>query len=185
MDANSSDHTNRTLPRVIHYTYTRPGKETVTYDHWLVVDEPDLKVLLMDTYEGRPLRIDDSVVAEPGASLLWFVFPEAWHDIGRFHLADDTFTGWYTNLCTPVRITDHDWASTDLFLDHWMTPDGHQTWLDEGELHDAIAAGLVDAGTHDRIDDERSRIQARLDLGAWPPPVALDMDLQTARGLVK
>ncbi len=172
------------MSRVIHYTYTRPGKETATYDHRLVVDEPDLKVLLMDDYEGRPLRIDDAVVDEAGESLLWFVFPDAWHDIGRFHLADDTFTGWYTNLCTPVQITDNDWSSTDLFLDHWMTPDGKQTWLDEDELQDAITAGLLDAAARDRIEDERSQIQTHLDLGAWPPPVTLEMDLQTARGLV-
>ena len=134
---------------------------------------------------GESGRIDDTVVAEPGASLLWFIFPEAWHDIGRFHLADDTFTGWYTNLCTPVQVDEQEWSSPDLCLDHWMTPDGYQTWLDEDELHDAVAAGLLDAATRKRIHDERSRIQTHLDLGAWPPPVALDMDLRTVRGLLK
>ena len=40
------------MSRLIHYTYMRPGKETDTYDHWLVIDEPDLKVMLMEEYKG-------------------------------------------------------------------------------------------------------------------------------------
>jgi predicted RNA-binding protein associated with RNAse of E/G family len=173
------------MPRIIQYSYTRPGKDTAVYDHWLVVDRPDLKVLLMEAYAGDPLVIDGKVVAEPGAALLWFVFPGVWHDIGRFHLADDTFTGWYTNLCTPVEIQENTWASTDLFLDLWMTPDGYQSWLDEDELADAVRAELLDDSTQSQIAGERSRIQTQLDLGAWPPPIAVELDLQIARGLLE
>ena len=173
------------MPRLIHYSYTRPGKDTAIYDHRLVVDEPELKVLLMEEYRGHPLVIDGGVVVEPGAALLWFVFPGVWHDIGRFHLADDTFTGWYTNLCTPVEIEQNVWASTDLFLDHWMTPHGFQSWLDEDELADAVRADLLDDATQSRIAGERSRIQAHLDVGGWPPPIAVELDLQAARGLLE
>jgi predicted RNA-binding protein associated with RNAse of E/G family len=173
------------MPRLIHYSYTRPGKNTAVYDHWLVVDRPELKVLLMEAYAGDPLVIDGKIVAEPGAALLWFVFPGVWHDIGRFHLADDTFTGWYTNLCTPVEIHKNTWASTDLFLDHWMTPNGYQSWLDEDELADAVRAELLDESTRSQIAGERSRIQTHLDLGAWPPPIAVELDLQAARGLLE
>ncbi len=173
------------MPRLIHYSYARPGKDTAIYDHRLVIDEPEFKVLLMEEYGGNPLVIEGNVVAEPGAALLWFVFPGVWHDIGRFHLADDTFTGWYTNLCTPVEIEQNAWASTDLFLDHWMTPNGFQSWLDEDELADAVRADLLDDATQSRIAGERSRIQAHLDVGAWPPPIAVELDLQAARGLLE
>lgn len=174
-----------TLPRVIHYHYTRPGKSVDVYDHWLLVDQPHLKVLLMEDYAGDPLSIGGTPVAEPGSALLWFVFPDAWHDIGRFHLPDDTFTGWYTNLCTPVAVDGDVWASTDLFLDHWMTPDGRHAWLDEDELADAVAAGLLNGETQARITGERAVIQTNLDLGAWPPREALELDLHAARGLLK
>jgi predicted RNA-binding protein associated with RNAse of E/G family len=173
------------MSRLIHYSYSRPGKDTAIYDHQLVIDEPDIKVLLMEDYRGDPLVIEGHVVAEPGAALLWFVFPGVWHDIGRFHLADDTFTGWYTNLCTPVQIERNEWASTDLFLDHWMTPDGFQSWLDEDELADAVRADLVDDATQSHIAGERSRIQAHLDVGAWPPEIAVELDLEAARGLLE
>lgn len=173
------------MPRTIHYRYTRPGKDVDVYDHWLVVDDANLKVLLMEEYGGEPLCIDGTAVAEPGSALLWFVFPDAWHDIGRFHLADGTFTGWYTNLCTPVAMDGDVWSSTDLFLDHWMTPDGRHSWLDEDELRDAVAGGLLSGETRTRIARERSVIQTHLDLGAWPPPEAVGMDLAAARGLLK
>jgi predicted RNA-binding protein associated with RNAse of E/G family len=174
-----------TQPRVIHYHYTRPGKNVDVYDHWLLVDEANLKVLLMEEYAGEPLSIDGNTVAEPGSALLWFVFPDAWHDIGRFHLADDTFTGWYTNLCTPVDIDGDVWQSTDLFLDHWMAPDGRHAWLDEDELADAVAAGLVNGETQARVARERAGIQMQLDLGTWPPAEAMELDLERARGLLK
>ena len=173
------------MARLIHYNYTRPGKESGVYDHWLVVDDPDLKVMLMTDYHGVPLVIDGQVVAEPGAAMLWFVFPGAWYDIGRFHLADDSFTGWYTNLCSPVTMHGDSWDSTDLFLDHWMTPEGHQSWQDEDELARAIGAGLLEAETQARIRQERRFIQSNIDVGAWPPPVALEMDLGDARGLME
>ncbi len=172
------------MSRLIEYTYSRPGKGSELYEHLLVADEPDVKILLMADHRGEPLMIDGKVAVEPGSALLWFVFPGAWHDIGRFHLADDTLTGWYTNLCTPVEMRGNSWASTDLFLDHWMTPDGSQSWLDEDELADAIGAGLVNQDAQAKIDEERRSIQARLDLAEWPPRVALDMDLHHARGLL-
>lgn len=173
------------MSRIIHYTYTRPGKGTETYEHWLVVDESDLKVMLMEDYRGRRLTVDDETVAGPGSALLWFVFPDRWYDIGRFHLADDSFTGWYTNLCTPVAMEGDRWASTDLFLDHWTSLDGRQIWLDEEELASVTQAGLLDEVTQIRIREERTAIQAHLDAGAWPPQVAIDLDLEKARSLLR
>ena len=172
------------MPRRIHYTYTRPGKETGTYEHRLVVDRPELKVMLMEDYRGRTLEIDGRIVAEPGSALLWFVEPDRWHDIGRFYLADGTFTGWYTNFCTPLEIDGDRWASTDLFLDHWLWPTGGRQWLDEDELAAAIHDGLLDEMTQTKIADERVFIQSRLDAGDWPPRAAREMDLTAARGLI-
>src|SRR5690625_7056866 len=63
----------------------------------------------------------DEVILEAGAPAIWFTFPGLWHDIGRFYLLDDTFTGYYTNIMTPVEFHDPlRWSTTDLFLDHWL-----------------------------------------------------------------
>lgn len=172
------------MPRPIQFEYSRPGKSVGVYDHQLVLDEPELKIMLMEGYDGEPIRINDETVVEPGASLLWYVFPGAWHDVGRFHLADDTLTGWYTNFCTPIAMEGDRWSSTDLFLDHWMTPEGRHSWLDEEELAGAIASGLVSAEWQNALMQERAVVQSNLEVGAWPPPIALDFGLEEARALL-
>lgn len=168
----------------IMYTYTRPGKNVATFEHWLVLDEPEVKAMLMENYTGRDLIIDDTVVACNGSPLLWYVFPDRWHDIGRFHLPDGTFTGWYTNLCTPFSMDGNNWASTDLFLDLWQFPNGQQQWLDEDELADAIEENLLDEAQQIAVAEERSYVQRHLDEGNWPPPIAHELDLSAAKRLL-
>jgi uncharacterized protein DUF402 len=56
---------------------------------------------------NAPVHVRGASVLELGAPILWFVFPDKWYDVARFHLADRTFTGWYTNLCTPVVIGEN------------------------------------------------------------------------------
>jgi predicted RNA-binding protein associated with RNAse of E/G family len=86
--------------------------------------EPGVRVTLLEQAElAQPLLIDGRVVLEAGSPAVWFTFPGAWHDIGRFHRADGTFTGIYGNVLTPVRFLDErTWETTDLFLDVWLEP---------------------------------------------------------------
>lgn len=162
---------------VVRYEYYRPGKGVIVYPHRLVLDRPDVKALLMERYEHADLRIDDRVVLQRHAPSLWFVFPDAWSDVGRFHLADDTFTGWYTNVCTPFQAGGLSWSSTDLFLDLWMPALGEPRWLDEHEFEAAVASRLLSAPLAKRALAERARIEGLLAIGAWPPPMCREMDL--------
>ena len=167
----------------IPYEYRRPGKPTTIYDQWLVLDRPDTKVMLLDAFAGPPLTLAGTVVLEPGASIVWFVFPETWHDVGRFHLADDTFTGWYTNLTQPIEIAEHGWSAVDLCLDLWTPAAGASVWVDEDEFAAACRVGLIDPATRRRALNERALIDLQLAAGQWPPPVARDIDLAQARRL--
>ncbi len=169
------------MPPKIRYQYRRPGKPTTTYDQWLVLDRPDLKVMLLDHFAGEPFRVGDATVLEPGASIVWFVFPETWHDIGRFHLADDTFTGWYTNLTTPLEMAGTTWSAGDLYLDLWTPVNGPSIWLDEEEFDAAFKAKRLDAATRRRALNERAIIDLQVAGGDWPPPATKDIDLAQAR----
>ncbi|OGU12376.1 MAG: hypothetical protein A3K13_11670 [Gemmatimonadetes bacterium RIFCSPLOWO2_12_FULL_68_9] len=171
------------MARNIRYRYRRPGKPTTVYDQWLVLDRPDLKVMLLDAYQSDPLTVGGATVLERGAPIVWFVFPETWHDIGRFHLADGTFTGWYTNLTTPLEMTEADWSAGDLFLDLWTPVIGPSVWLDEDEFEAAVKAKRLDAATRRRALNERAIIDLQVASGAWPPPVTRDIDLSQARSL--
>ncbi|NIP82533.1 MAG: DUF402 domain-containing protein, partial [Gemmatimonadetes bacterium] len=72
------------------------------------------------------------VVLDTGAPAVWFTFPGAWHDIGRFHTRSGTYTGAYANILTPVQFLDErTWETTDLFLDVFVGLDGTVHLLDE------------------------------------------------------
>jgi predicted RNA-binding protein associated with RNAse of E/G family len=152
----------------------------VTYPQVLVDDGAEASVLLQEHYAGRPLEQEGTVILEPGAPVLWFVFSGCWADVGRFHKADGTFTGWYTNLCTPAERHDNAWRSTDLFLDLWIPADGG-SWthgseagislLDEAELDEAVRKGWVEVPVAARARAEAAHLQGAAATGRWPPPV--------------
>jgi predicted RNA-binding protein associated with RNAse of E/G family len=164
----------------IRYTYRRLAHSESVYEQRLVLDRPDVKVLLQESYAGPALRAAGAVIHEQGAPMVWFVFPEKWYDVGRFHLADGAFTGWYTNLTKPVEISGDRWSATDLFLDLWTPVAGASLWLDEQDLEKATRSRIIDRATRQRIDNERALIDLQLKLGAWPPQITRDIDLAQA-----
>jgi predicted RNA-binding protein associated with RNAse of E/G family len=168
---------------LIRYRYRRPGKPTTVYEQWLVLDRPDLKVMLLDAYPGDPLTVGGVTILERGAPIVWFVFPGKWHDIGRFHRANGAFTGWYTNLTTPIEMTEREWSAGDLFLDLWTPVAGPSVWLDDDEFEAAFEAKRLDAATRRRALNERAMIGLQVKAGDWPPRVARDIDLAQARRL--
>jgi predicted RNA-binding protein associated with RNAse of E/G family len=171
------------MSRPITYEYRRPGKPPTIYDEWLVLDRPDAKVLLLDPYLGPSVAVGNVTIQESDAPIIWYVFPERWYDVGRFHLKDRTVTGWYTNLCLPPIIDGDHWVGNDLFLDLWQPVDGAPRWLDEDELSEAVRARLIDRATLRRIQNERTMIDLRLRADSWPPPIARDIDLAQAQAL--
>jgi len=170
------------VPRQIRYHYSRPGRSVTVYPEWLVIDRPDAKVLLLEAHTGKPFVVQGRTVQDVGAPIVWFVFPGCWYDVGRFHLKDGTFTGWYTNLTTPADISDPaDWRCTDLFLDHWTPIYGFSEWLDEAEFAEAVATGVVDRAAEQHVKDESANIARRLRKNDWPPAIAREVTLATVK----
>ena len=171
------------MSELIHFEYHRPGIGVTVYDELLVLDRPDAKVLLQEGYTGPSVDVHGTRILDSGAPMVWFVFPDAWHDIGRFHLSDGTFTGWYTNLCHPVQFNGDTWIGRDLFLDLWQFDDGSAVWLDEDEFEDAVKSRLVDKALEKQIVNQRSLIDMQLQADAWPPPIVKDIDLNQVEAL--
>jgi predicted RNA-binding protein associated with RNAse of E/G family len=134
----------------------------------------------------RPLLIDTRVALAPNAPAVWFTFPDAWHDIGRFHDASGSFTGFYANVLTPVTGLDGDaWETTDLFLDVWLpAAGGGARLLDSDELESAFAAQQLPAEWYARARNEAERLLAAAARGEWPPPVVHEWPLARARAAV-
>ena len=113
--------------RRVHIHYRRlPDREDI-YVQDLVLDHPEVKVTFQpSTPISSPVVVDGATVLEPGSPAVWFTFPGAWHDIGRFHDRQGRFTGIYANVLTPCILHREGstgeilrWDTTDLFLDVW------------------------------------------------------------------
>ncbi|MBT8335103.1 MAG: DUF402 domain-containing protein [Gemmatimonadetes bacterium] len=173
--------------RSVHIHYRRLPERVDTYVQELLHDGDDVKVTFQpSTPIDRPLRVEGRVILEPGSPVVWFTFPGAWHDIGRFHLADGTFTGIYANVLTPPRLHDPDddpveWETTDLFLDVWRGAGGEIRILDEDEWTRAHQAGVLPDGWAHRAREEADALVTAEAEGRWPPAVVESWTLDRAR----
>ena len=157
--------------------YHRPPDRTQVFVQRLVHDGPRVKVSFARGIDlDAPMLIDGEVVLEPGSDIVWFTFPGAWHDIGRFHRRDGTLTGIYANILTPcVFGPGGEWETTDLFLDLWI-PAGAAGGaaavpglLDAEELAEAEGRGWISPATAARARREAERLIEGARAGIWPP----------------
>ena len=170
----------------VHIHYHRPPDRTDVYVQPLILDAPEVKVTFQpSTPIPGPVRVGDTPVLEPGSPAVWFTFPGAWHDVGRFHDARGRFTGFYANVLTPCRLHPPGsgearlrWDTTDLYLDVWLGADGSVALLDEDDLEAALSAGHVDARAAGAAREEARRILEAIEGGTWPPPVVRDWTLE-------
>ena len=176
--------------RQVHIHYRRlPDREDV-YVQELLLDHPEVKITYQpSTPIPEPVMVDDRAVLEPGSPAVWFTFPGAWHDIGRFHDRDGQFTGIYANVLTPCVLHQEGtgagmmrWDTTDLFLDVWLGIDGVIRLLDEEDLDRALAQGVIEAGLAEAARREAERIVRAAGEGAWPPPVVGEWPLERVQG---
>jgi predicted RNA-binding protein associated with RNAse of E/G family len=164
--------------------YRRPPDRISVYDNELVYSSDEVIVTIMrSTPLPRPMIVNDRVVFESGAPAVWFTFPDADYDVGRFHTADGVFTGLYANVLTPVEIiSPSEWRTTDLFIDVWADLDGSVHVLDEDELDDAAERGWIDSETTTSARATAYRIAQEFREGTWPPPVVYDWPLERITG---
>jgi len=163
--------------------YLRPPGRWEVFIQKILLDTPEVKITLAENVPfDPPIRVNDQVVLEAGSDAVWFTFPGLWHDVGRFHLADDRFTGIYANILTPPVIRPGGkWETTDLFLDIWVDPDGGLSVLDEDQLIEAEAEGWISDDLADRAREEAGWIVREHEAGRWPPPVVNEWTLGRAR----
>ena len=175
----------RSAERVsIHYL--RVPDRLRVYDQRVVVRRDDVVVTLSEPIEtSAPLVTNGEVMLERGSLAVWFTFPGAWHDIGRFHRADGRFSGLYANILTPPEMDGPVWRTTDLCLDIWWPSGGTLTLLDEDELEAAVRDGHLSQATARRARDEADGLVALAAAGAWPPPIVEEWTLERSLELLE
>ena len=170
-------------PASVSIHYLRPPNRRDIFIQRLVLNRPGVKVTLAENLTfDPPIEILGEVALETGSDAVWFTFPGTWHDIGRFHRANDTLTGIYANILTPPVIDPGGrWETTDLFLDVWIDSDGELSLLDEDQLDEAESRGWVSASQARRAREEAEWIRREHAAGRWPPPVVERWTLDVAR----
>jgi predicted RNA-binding protein associated with RNAse of E/G family len=155
----------------VRIRYRRPPDRVQLFEQAVVADDGACVVTYLPSARlTRPVTAGGRVVLEPGAPVVWFTWRgDVWHDVGRFHRSDGTFTGLYANVLTPVAMHGGEWETTDLFLDVWMDADGRVEILDRHEFDAAVHAGWIDAPTAARALAEAERLAADARAGTWPP----------------
>lgn len=129
-----------------------------------------------------PALAAGQVMLETGSPLIWFTYPDLWYDIGTFHRADGTLTGYYANLLTPVVMTDHRWETTDLCLDVWVPADrSDPILLDEDDLEEAVREGWMDEATEWRTRRLAEELLREARAGRWPPQHVEEWTLERVR----
>ncbi|TFH65036.1 MAG: DUF402 domain-containing protein [Gemmatimonadales bacterium] len=163
--------------------YLRPPDRKEIFTQRLLLDTPEVKITLAEAVPFYPpIRILGEVALEAGSDAVWFTFPGLWHDIGRFHRANDVFTGIYANILTPpVILPGGEWETTDLFLDVWVDPEGRLSVLDADQLQEAEAKAWVSRDQAKRAREEVDWIKKEFEAGRWPPPVVEEWTLERAR----
>lgn len=171
---------------LVEIHYLRPPGRTTIFRQRIVERTTACVITLLEHAElSRPVSVHGRTVLEHGSPVVWFTFPGLWHDIGRFHSAEDRFTGFYANVLTPVQfVTPLHWETTDLCLDVWVDDRGAEL-LDADELDEAEAAGAI-AGAHAaRARSEAAELLERAAAGTWPPPVCREWTLERARTVLR
>lgn len=165
----------------VRIDYRRLTGRRELFTQELLEVRPDCTVTFLAAASiATPVRVGGSTVLEPGAPIVWFTFPGAWHDIGRFHLADGTFTGFYANVLTPVEMDGDPWVTTDLALDVWLGSDGTLRLLDEEDFAAARRDESLEEATASRAEEEADRLLRAAAKGVWPPAIAREWDLARA-----
>lgn len=153
----------------------RPSEPPRTYRSELLLDDHRLKIALQRWPEDAdPHRVAEDVALEPGATLLWYVFPGRRWEVAAFHDAEDRLLGHYTNLIRPPAFHGGEggprWIVEDLFLDLWQPAGGDAVrTLDHEELEEAVAAGAIGRAEADRVGRLAGELAERARAGDWPP----------------
>lgn len=155
---------------VVTIHYRRPPDRLEVFEQVVVEDDGECVITFLPSAQVRkPMEVGGRVVLETGSPVVWFTYRgDVCHDVGRFHLADGTFTGVYVNILTPVRMERAEWETTDLFLDVWISAEGEIEVLDRDEFLAAYDAGWIDFGIAMLVGAEMEKVVTGAHEGTWP-----------------
>jgi protein associated with RNAse G/E len=102
----------------------------------------------------------------PLASLHFFR-PGSWARVS-VGWSGSRFLGWYVNFEIPYQVVDHGLQTMDLVLDMLVSPQRRWDWKDRDEFDDALARGILSAGTAATLEAEAEQVTDQIERGHGP-----------------
>lgn len=110
------------------------GVETWRYEGTeLLRDKNIVMVEALFNRDDTPLL---DIVIKRNDRFLEAFFNNRWYNIFEIRDRDDnSWKGWYCDICKPAIITDNQISYADLALDLWVFPDGRKIVIDEDQFN--------------------------------------------------
>lgn len=166
-------------PLTTHFI-RRSGK-TSHHREFLFFDDGDLAIAgYDDMHVSRPFRVNGELVFDKAFKAFRTQRKGATHTTISIYTVDDRFLGTYSDTTMPwegiVRSSKGEGFETtidDLYLDHFIFPDGRRFVLDLGEMYEGLAAGTISALEAELALETLAWIDESAGRGTYPQPNGL------------
>ena len=123
--------------RVRIHKHDSLGARTISYDGDVVTqDEEHLVARAIWRFPTQTLAYATLTDGDIFEEIFYF---DRWYNVFEIRAADRSLKGWYANITRPALLNAAGLIWEDLYLDLWMSPNGHMQVLDQDEF---------DAATH-------------------------------------
>jgi predicted RNA-binding protein associated with RNAse of E/G family len=160
----------------VHIEYIRPGKEITYYDEDFVAqDESCLRTFKQLPPEivarlTRALQRDNLIgpEAEVHSIRKVYFFDQAFNLL-EFRDQNNALLGHYSDIGEPViKLGENKFQMTDLYLDHWLYPEGRLLELDWDEFEEAIKLQIITPAQAELARATLARLVSEVKQGIYP-----------------
>lgn len=173
-------------PLTTHF-HRRSGKVS-HYLEFLFFDDGDLAVAgYHDMHVSRPFKVNGELVFHKAFKAFRVQRKGDTHTTISIYTVDDRFLGTYSDTTMPwegiVRLPRGKGFETtidDLYLDHFIFPDGRRFVLDLGEMYEGLTLGRISTAEATLALETLSWMEAQASAGAYPEPLPPGLVLDPA-----
>lgn len=158
------------VTRDLTVEYTRLPDDVVRWKQWKLHEDND--ALVTAFYDGdlpRPIVAGGRTVVEGSFYGITYFLWDRWYNVIRVYDEGLEFSGYYSDVMTPVQKTWTVVRATDLFLDLFVFPDGTYSVEDESEFERAVAKGTIDEGIQRKARETMDELVGMARAGTYPP----------------
>lgn len=157
--------------RTIELIYKRLPDRVHHFQQNLLYEDDAVIVTSQRITPSSPIVFDGVTVLGADFMAVWFIFADRWYDIGKIYNLEDQFTGYYCDIILPMKRTETHFEITDLFLDLWVSPDGHYQVEDEDEFEAATQRNWIQTDLANQARKALQDLIAEIESGAFPPEI--------------